>query len=263
MNKVTIGADPEVFLKRGDTFIPAIGLIGGTKKNPKKCGIGFIQEDNVMPEFNIPPSTTATTFSNRIGSMLRELEKIASKHQCTLEYKSWAAFDPQVLRHPQAQMIGCDPDYNAWTMEQNARVNADMLGNIRVAAGHVHIGFNCGSNPASRNNLVKWCDLYLGVPSILMEDDGNIRRKYYGKAGAYRPKPYGVEYRVLGNWWIQHESYRKWVFNNTMSAVSLITKGIAFDDRLHSFIIDAINNQNKSTAKMFCDKYNITIPTKV
>ena len=61
--RFTIGADPELLLLTA-TGLPksAIGLIGGTKQNPKPFGIGHVQEDNVMVEFNIPPANNRHEF---------------------------------------------------------------------------------------------------------------------------------------------------------------------------------------------------------
>jgi len=59
-------------------------------------------------------------------------------------------------------------------------------------------------------------DLYLGVPSVLM-DKGELRKQLYGKAGAYRMKPYGVEYRTLSNFWIFSDTTIGWVWDNTDS----------------------------------------------
>jgi hypothetical protein len=42
-----------------------------------------------------------------------------------------------------------------------------------------------------------------------------LRRELYGKAGAFRPKPYGVEYRVLSNRWLNSEALIRWVYNQS------------------------------------------------
>src|SRR5690606_20964572 len=135
-------------------------------------GIGMVQEDNVMAEFNIPPATTAIRFSNSIQAMINELDRIAGQHGCYLEFKSYAQFQMPELMHPQAMTIGCDPDYNAWTERRNPTRNGMELGPVRTAAGHVHIGVpNPNIAPIYRTYLARACDLMLGVPSILLEDD--------------------------------------------------------------------------------------------
>lgn len=220
--EVLVGADPEVFFAKDGEPYPAIGLVGGTKDSPKPYGLGHVQEDNVMAEFNIPPSKTEAAFSNRINGMLINLEKIAAENNCTLLIQSYAHFNAKDLLHPQAQAIGCDPDYNAWTLEKNVSASPRSLGTLRTASGHVHIGLpNPNIHPSIRPALVKACDLFLGVPATIIDPDVT-RRKYYGKAGCFRPKAYGVEYRVLGNFWLTKDEYRRWVFRQVIKAVNLV-----------------------------------------
>lgn len=219
-SKNTVGADPEVFFMKDGKYFPAIGLVGGTKHSPRKVKYGAVQEDNVMAEFNIPPANTADRFSKSIADMLAEIEKIAAKNGCQVAITPYAEFENKYLAHPQAQDIGCTPDYNAWTITENERPTYELLGNIRTASGHVHLGIpDPDSSPTRRIKLIAACDLYLGLPSLFLDND-LIRRKYYGKAGAYRPKPYGAEYRVLSNFWIKDDVLRKWVFASATNAMN-------------------------------------------
>jgi len=39
------------------------------------------------------------------------------------------------------------------------------------------------------------------------------------RAGACRPKEYGVEYRVLSNFWLRTDEFIEWVYNQTQRAV--------------------------------------------
>lgn len=216
----TIGADPEVFFKKGNEYIPAIGMVGGTKHSPRKLRLGAVQEDNVMAEFNIPPATTAGAFSKSIAVMLDALERIAANNGCTLAIVPYAQFDRKYLEHPQAREMGCEPDYNAWENTENRRPSYELLQNIRTASGHIHIGIpSPDKDPNKRVRLVSVCDLCLGLPSLFVDRD-STRRKFYGQAGAYRPKPYGVEYRVLSNFWIKKEEHRKWAFTSAMYAAN-------------------------------------------
>ncbi len=72
--------------------------------------------------------------------------------------------------------------------------------------------------------LVKQLDYFLGIPSLLLDKDEE-RRHLYGKAGAFRPKPYGVEYRVLSNFWLKSPELMRWVYNTTHLAISELMKG--------------------------------------
>jgi hypothetical protein len=72
--------------------------------------------------------------------------------------------------------------------------------------------------------LAKQLDYYLGIPSLIY-DDGVKRRTLYGAPGAFRPKPYGMEYRVLSNAWLRSEGLMRWVFNTTNKAVQDLFQG--------------------------------------
>jgi len=53
-------------------------------------------------------------------------------------------------------------------------------------------------------DTVKMLDLFVGIPAVLMEQGENpkLRRRLYGKSGSFRYTPYGLEYRVLSNFWM-------------------------------------------------------------
>ena len=261
-NDITVGCDPEVFFTKEGKPFPAIGLVGGNKLFPRKLDVGAVQEDNVMAEFNIPPATTEKEFSANVARMLENVRKIAEKHGCSLYISPYAEFENHYLQHPQAQNIGCDPDYSAWEMRQNNPISHETLGYIRTASGHVHVGWPTPDrNPYDRYAVIKSMDLYLGVPSVLMDSDVT-RRKYYGKAGAFRPKVYGAEYRVMSNFWIKEENYRKWVFNNTVLAVNTFSNVRIFEreDKYFQHIRRCIDTGNKQLAVEIIRHFNIPMP---
>lgn len=208
-----VGADPEVFLVT-DKDVPksAEGLFGGSKDNPKPMGIGdgfFIQEDNAAAEYNIPPAKTSKEFSNYIIQGLSYIRKEAKKHKLKVVLESALHFPESELDTPHCQTLGCDPDYNIWTLEKNPRPIPPKT--LRTAAGHVHVSW-LSPDVDQKIAVVKAMDLFLGVPSILVTKP-NERRKLYGAAGAFRDKSYGVEYRTLDNFWLGTEPYRRFIFN--------------------------------------------------
>ena len=56
----------------------------------------------------------------------------------------------------------------------------------------------------------------------------------YGAAGAFRPKPYGVEYRVLSNAWLLTEDRMRFVYKQTVKAVKDLMSG----NRFSSLVLD-------------------------
>lgn len=198
----TLGADPELFLKRGPKFISAIGKIGGTKQDPRRLLGGFcLQEDNVAVEYNIPPCKSPDEFLWSHQLMLKEIEDIASVYDCESALVSSANFDADELADPLAQVFGCDPDYNAWDLEPNAAPQCDDK-SLRSAGGHIHIGMDASASTKDKLDLVRCLDMILGVPLAWMDPESK-RRALYGKAGACRMKEYGVEYRTPSNVWLR------------------------------------------------------------
>lgn len=223
IQNVTLGADPELFFLKNKKPHSVEGLIGGTKENPiplTRKGF-FLQEDNVMAEFNIPPSNNKEDFSNNIKYALDQIDTIAKVNDCELSIIPSLEFDKKQLNTEQGMLFGCASDENAYTLETNPRV--EILENIRVAGGHIHIGYD---NPNSETNIsiIRALDIFLGLPSLI-EDKNTKRREYYGSAGSYREKSFGVEYRVLSNFWIKSDSSRKWVFEKVKEAIDFINSG--------------------------------------
>ncbi len=254
LNKVTYGADIEFFIRPlGDTEpIPAIGMVGGTKEKPMPLSKGyFIQEDNVAVEFNIPICKDRNSFVQAVDKGFRLCQ---DKLPPSFSYyeKASAAFKPVYLMHPQAREFGCEPDINAYTQKVNPRPHAENP-YLRSAGGHIHIGWE---NPdmESRFELIRAMDVFVGLPS-LSEDADTRRRELYGKAGAMRIKPYGVEYRTLSNYWLFDLSLLDLVSRRCEMAVKFINYGhkVMKDD--YDDIVKAVNNGDKVGGHKIYKKY--------
>jgi hypothetical protein len=79
----------------------------------------------------------------------------------------------------------------------------------------------------------------------------------YGKAGAFRPKPYGMEYRVLSNKWLTNTRLQSWVYDTTVLAMENLSKQQAILDPDAQLII---NNSDQDLAKKAIKKYNLNSP---
>lgn len=115
-----IGADIEVFLRRkkDKEIVTAEGLIKGTKDVPFNFDVEnkfyATSLDNVMAEFCIPPSTTNSEFFHGIQKALNYINSSIPKRLETVALPS-ALVNEKYLVTKNAQLFGCDPDYNAWT----------------------------------------------------------------------------------------------------------------------------------------------------
>ncbi len=245
-----LGCDPEVFLLNNKgKYFSAIGRIGGDKYNPLQVrGLkkGFtLQEDNVALEFGIPPAASEDEFVKSIDTVMRAgLRKTGLKFS-TL---SCTVFPADQMRHPKAHVFGCEPDYNAWTKMENMKPRPPHV-HMRSAGGHIHV-----ETTREPLEVVKNMDLFISVPSVLM-DDGVERRQLYGKAGAFRPKSYGVEYRTPSNFWIFQEKYVRWVWRNTARAL----ESNLLVDNLREPIEEAINKGDKAVAQELVKEFNLEV----
>lgn len=262
IGQVTIGADPEIFFVRKGSNLPQSveGLIGGTKAKPLQMEglpVGFmIQEDNVAAEFNIPPAKTQEEFAKNIFMGLKYVGEIAKKNKLKLFFAPDLDFPEEQLTTEHAQTLGCDPDFNSWTEAQNPQPIAPKF--MRTAAGHVHIGW---SKPTWHDvmYLARAFDLFVTVPSILVTEP-NRRRELYGRAGACRPKPYGVECRSLDNFWLKSKAHVNTVYNNTQTAVQFVNEGNYCTDMMMDYsdmIIKTINTHDRDSAEFLCDKFDV------
>jgi hypothetical protein len=258
----TIGADIEVFLKDKKTneIVSAEGIIRGTKEIPfqfmKENPFFATSLDNVMAEFCIPPAKSSSDFRKGIETALNYIHNTIPGNLSIFAFPS-AKVDGKWLETPNAQMFGCDPDFNAWL---NGLINekpeaADM--NLRSCGGHIHIGYE---SPSVNTNmaLIKAMDIFVGLPSVFQEPD-NDRKTLYGKAGAFRNKSYGVEYRTVSNYYINSVELTKWVFDNTFAAIDFVNQGNVISTDEANDVRKAINQADKKLAQTMCKYFGVKL----
>lgn len=256
---ITLGADPEVLVaKKSGKMTHVIGLVGGTKDEPtwvERDGkrIGAVQEDNVLYEFNIMPHDTREGFINNIQQMLEVGREILGEGFILTDKSSHIFEEDEMKTFPeQAFVFGCEPDFFAGTGLSNPKPQAPWPG-LRTAGGHVHFGFDERVVIGNDNiqTLMRVCDYVMAIPSMLIDTDDR-RRELYGKAGAYRPKAYGAEYRTLSNFWIHSRENTGFVFDQAQLAYNLVASGefAELEARIpYDFVVDCINTNNRSMAE--------------
>ncbi|HEX8586128.1 MAG TPA: hypothetical protein VF680_17180 [Allosphingosinicella sp.] len=260
INNITLGCDPELFLERDGEIVSAIGLIGGSKDEPKPISEKghAIQEDNVLMEFCIPPAKTVEEFTESINFVKNHLTIITAAMGCKPNYSASAILAEKELDSDKAKEFGCDPDFNVYTQGMNEPPNAES--NMRSAGGHIHIGFDKSEMTMEEadetvERLVKAMDMTVGLKSLALDKDDR-RKELYGKAGCFRFKPYGMEYRTPSNFWIATDELIAWAWNTTYEAINLVNSGLVdeLSDKYSEQIVKAINENNKSLAIELLEK---------
>jgi len=254
-NNLQRGADPELFLRDKHNFpVTAIGLIGGSKNVPRQIGNGFaLQEDNVAVEFNIPPASSKEQFVSSIHFVLDFLRQELAPKELHLDISPTMEFTEEQLDHPQARQFGCEPDFNAWTLDINPRPKAPA--NFRSSGGHLHLGWD-DPTEEEQVRLIKAHDLFCGVPSLIYDPDVK-RREVYGKAGACRFKDYGVEYRTLSNFWLKSEELTAWLFEQSEKAVKFVKDQNKLSEEDCAKIVHCINASDHQLLAELNEKFAI------
>jgi len=260
-----LGSDPEVFVKDKKTrrFVGAYGMTDGTKRNPAPLAHNIrVQVDGMALEFNTNPSSGPVHFARVVARARRELNCLIERQgdyrivvQPTVEFDEEAWADaPDV-----AKVLGCEPDYNAWTMDVNERPDADVT--FRTGGGHLHMGWGAAFELDDR--FLKVCggftreqDVTNGVASVLYDTDVG-RRELYGRAGAFRPKHYGMEYRTLSNSWVRNKELSTYVARQSFVAASNMMTG----NLMQTPEVESIINESKiEEAKYFLGHNKLSFP---
>lgn len=235
--RITVGCDPELFLydKKARRFVSGHDIIPGTKKHPhelyKSMQGGKCQADGTAAEFNIEPATSLHSFIRNVGDAVCALHQQISHTSLSLAPVSVAVFDKEYFESlpNSAKELGCDPDYDAYNGgKPNPRPTSLPIASARTGAGHIAVGWR------RPNELVKDpfeaahfadCIMMVQMMDEIHEHlrpwyetpNDEYRRLLYGKRGAFRPKPFGVEYRTPSNGWLLSSAMARnmWVMSYT------------------------------------------------
>lgn len=257
-----VGADPELFLRHGKKFISAHGVIPGTKSIPHSVPSGAVQVDGMALEFNIAPASSSEGFVHNINTVLEALKGMLPEEMDMVIMPS-VEFDAEYLaaQPEEARVQGCEPDYNAYTMAENPAPPDHPT--MRAAAGHVHVGWCTGMDPSDPVHIevcaemAKQMDCILGARSIFWDEDGGRRKVLYGQAGAFRSKPYGMEYRVMSNGWLLNAGRMHEVFQSTVRAWETMAQGTHWTNVIGELAVRAINNNDQEAAFEVCRNMDI------
>jgi hypothetical protein len=260
ISNIKVGSDPELFIinSTNNKVVSSIGLIPGEKGNayrapdmPKGYGL---QIDNILAEFNIPATNKKEKFIASIEYMKDYIRDFVKNVNPDLDIQCIASreVDEDQLQSPEAKLFGCDVSYNAYTEDENPKPDGEST-TMRSAGVHIHLSYN-KPNMQTSLWLIKYMDMYLGIPSVVIDPDTR-RRTLYGKAGAFRLCKYGFEYRVLSGKMISEDKYIQFIWNGIKKAIRAYNEG---DYLIPSNIVEhVINTSDVAKAKELIKKYNL------
>lgn len=267
MTNLLLGADPEIFVSNNGKLVSAHGLINGDKINPVKVDGGAVQVDGMALEFNIDPAKDEAAWIKNIDGVMSILASMVPNHKFEIVPVAHFTHEYMKAQPAAAKELGCSPDYDAWLVSQNPRPNGER--DFRTAAGHIHFGFvdECDA-PIDDYDYIAWVsakvrelDFYLALPSLFFDADTQ-RRELYGKAGAFRPKVYGFEYRTLSNQWLANESLKRWAYRASQKAWDAMDKGVSLVEK-YGDIQKIINLSDKVEAMKIIKAESILMPEGV
>ena len=258
MNIVSFGTDSEflVYEKETGKFIPAYRFIKGTKEEPQHIGSFlygdlYVHWDNVALEVTATPLEfggdiiTPHAMSTYLSEVYQQVQSWMDSHcpELLLTFRPVVEIDEETMFEREANIFGCEPDYNVWTLQQNPSPSPMKAGKLRTAGAHLHFGLQ----PSSDDNIIALLKLldktaadlgsHLGRESLKKEYQ---RRSLYGMAGSFRRKEYGVESRV----------FSPVIFNKLATFAALLTHNFRYKHCVDSAVkfedIDLLVNGNGS-----------------
>ena len=239
-----------------ETVLDMTGFLYAQDKLEKRQ-IGGVIEDNVMLELNPAPATTSYEFLLNHMQVMESIQATILDPRKLRFAEKLSSFNMPAsqLHHKNAREFGCMPDNCVYLGGQRPPADAAQFGNMRVAGGHVHIGYDMKNSQLAPEDVTVLCDILMGLWSV-GEDADTFRRTNYGQAGCFRVTAYGIEYRTLSNFWLWRMSHTVHIAEMGLLVGSLASGQLADAGRVMDFINatplmlikEAIDTGNKKLA---------------
>lgn len=185
---VTIGTDPEFFLRKAGKLLPAF------KGLPK---YGKIFADGFQAEINPAPGVQLQPLRDRVKKMMAQA--LVDSGADDFSPFSTEEIDRETMEAAgEWAILGCQPSINLYGNYPNLPMDGRTLPH-RFAGNHIHFGRLCSKEETIR--VIQGLD---AVVATWLTGAGEgiespIRRRYYGLAGEFREQRWGLEYRTLSN----------------------------------------------------------------
>ena len=248
---VRFGSDPEFFFTKNGNVAPGIY---------SAVGLDRVAPDGFQAELHPHPHDCRQLAGDYIGRCLEEATGITNLN---VDFSVAKVIDTKTfLSVPEdKRRFGCSPTVSVYGSKKPPVGTRTRL---RSCGGHIHLGNSTLSSlkESDQHKLVKLLDIICGNTCVLVDrDENNIkRRKIYGRAGEYRMKPYGLEYRVPSNFWLNGYILWSMVSGLARNATNIFQHApVLADTILNSIDIklvrEAINENDITKATKVFDQY--------
>ena len=239
------GSDPELFYEINGVMVPSTQVIINDTE--------LVTKDGFQVELHPHKTHCRQLGASFIGRCLKEASLLGKMVGAKLSFKLAYRVDDKVWKktNKATKMFGCHPTENA--QEKNPKRVTGLREKFRAGGGHIHLGGLTEKEKRNLPTIIKIMDIVVGNTLVLLDrDKANItRRKNYGRAGEYRPKPYGLEYRVPSNFWLKHYVLWSLASGQMRNAIAYYRLGLT-DELFKRFdmrdIRNAINNNDYDLA---------------
>lgn len=242
--KLNLGSDPEFFFKKKGKIVPSNEVI--------KEDSELVKRDGFQGELNPRVSGCREIAGVQVAIAVCEASRIAKKSGAIVSLQQTVDVDDETWeRTPDdAKEFGCNPTKNSYKEVKDLPNGHDTR--LRSAGGHIHMALQARTKLRHRT-LVKVLDIMVGNSWVLIDRDKSnaVRRELYGRAGEYRIKKYGLEYRVPSNFWLRDYVLWSGITATCRNAIALVEAG--YGRKLISFmdmdkVREAINTNNQELA---------------
>lgn len=246
-HRMTLGSDPEIFFIKDDKVLPSSSVV-------PEGGVNKVIRDGFQGELNPSSDGCRQTSGSYIYIALMDAKQLADNVGATLSFKVGHIISEDVWKKTPSDVrrFGCSPTLNVH--EKNFKRVTGVREKFRAGGGHIHLGGGTIRGVKNTKRLVSLMDIFAGNTCVLIDRDPDNarRRKNYGRAGEYRVKSYGLEYRVLSNFWLK--GYALWSLVTILLRNALaVEKSGRADEFLSLFdmkkVRKAINNNDFELAK--------------
>ena len=219
-----VGTDPELFvLDKNSKVIPAFRFLPSEKM---RAGEAAPFADGFQTEFTPKPNYCIAYVVDNIRDRMQRLLEEATKVGGELSFTDVVSV-PDINTYTDAEIaLGCSPSMNAYAEKSVIPKNPRKVA-FRTAGCHIHLGTlnsETDIDAYDPDSLVRFLDQVTGplYTSLFEGLENPARRTMYGRAGEFRIKPYGIEYRTPAPASLVHPVVTNIVFDVAKRCVSLM-----------------------------------------